>query len=868
MNPPPVSVAALQACLVQAVRGSEALILRLLQRTAHAMEQAELPGSGLPRRAEIPEALELLARHRATMLKGYGLALLECFGQSGGAAAWPPVPGISGASGVPGTTDFASLSLLDDSVLQSQLAHQRLLQHVAPQVEIALAELDALVSAIQGLDRVQPERNPLRPHNYVQALQRVIDDTGVEPECAACWLGFMREHLGALLVSEYGHVAQSLRDQGVQPAAYGVAPPPEPGRRQTDMPGPNRWRAPSHYGDAVAQSRAYGAFGQQAQEDELTRRLVAALLSDPRWMDSHREAPAAAPSSMLALAQPSAYSVPGQFAPAMDGASRLQTTAWQGSETAPTVLAALPEGWTSLSCMALESVQHHSAQLEQLMQALQPQEPQEPPPGARADDGAALHTLQRMMRFMAADTRLLPSVQRTVGRLEPLLQQLVVQDTRFFEDRNHPARQLLDELTARSLWFDSESAPGYGQFLQVADSAAMRLAALQRADASAFATVLQQLRDGWGGSGMQPVGPSEAPEDGTVTGPVSAALRSVEGRRADPRWPETAMPRAEQIAAAIRRLPSAQGVPDDILEFATGPWAQVIASVQEPVDGSEARDPGGYLALVPSLLWSVSTHAGRDTDRLVALAPRLQARLRAGLRSVGRTEEEIQAFAARLAGLHQDALDAGVVRQPIESVDIYLDSVPPTVYGSDSVLASLPSQFDAAGPGQARPVQARPGSSAARLPQSLFGVAASMPVPLDVPQPMASDMAHEMATLTEQDLELPEALQDELPAPPAVAASPTRMPGEPAGPQVTPHATSVAPAPEPVAPVAPVVSEDWALGTWVELSNARQSIRTQLTWVSPQQTLFLFTATDGSTQSMTRRMRDKLLAQGQLRRVD
>ena len=36
-----------------------------------------------------------------------------------------------------------------------------------------------------------------------------------------------------------------------------------------------------------------------------------------------------------------------------------------------------------------------------------------------------------MMRFMAADTRLLPSVQRTVGRLEPLLQQLVVQDTRF-----------------------------------------------------------------------------------------------------------------------------------------------------------------------------------------------------------------------------------------------------------------------------------------------------------------------------------------------------------------------------------------------------------------------------------------------------
>lgn len=852
MNPPPVSVAALQACLVQAVRGSEALILRLLQRTAHAMEQADQPGSGLPRRAEIPEALELLARHRAPMLKGYGRALLECFGQSGGAAVWPPVPG---------GTDFASLSLLDDSVLQSQLAHQRLLQQVAPQVEIALAELDALVSAIQGLDRVQPERNPLRPHNYVQALQRVIDDTGVAPGCAACWLGFMREHLGALLVSEYGHIAQSLRDQGVQPAAYGVAPPSEPGRRQTDVAGQSRWRAPSHYGDAVAQSRAYGSFGQQAQEDELTRRLVASLLSDPRWMDSHREAPTAAPSSMLALAHPSSYSMPGQFSQAMEGASRLQATAWQGGETAPTVLAALPEGWTSLSCMALESVQHHSAQLEQLMQALQPQEPPEPAADARAEDGgAALHTLQRMMRFMAADTRLLPSVQRTVGRLEPLLQRLVVQDSRFFEDRSHPARQLLDELTARSLWFDSESAPGYGQFLQVADSAAMRLAALQRADASAFATVLQQLRDGWGGSGMQPVVPSEAPEGGTVTGPVSAALRRVEGRGADPRWPESAMPRAEQIAAAIRRLPSAQGVPEDILEFATGPWAEVIASVQEPVDGSEARDPGGYLALVPSLLWSVSARAGRDTDRLVALAPRLQARLRAGLRSVGRTEEEIQAFAARLAGLHQDALDAGVVRQPIENVDIYLDSVPPTIYGSDSVLASLSSSA-----GAARPGQTTPGSLAGRLPQSLFGVAASMPVPLDVQQPLGDDIA----TLTEQDLELPQALRDELPVaevPPAraeLAANALFAGGEPA----SLHADPARPLAPPL-PVAPAVSEDWALGTWVELSNARQCIRTQLTWVSPQQTLFLFTATDSSTQSMTRRMRDKLLAQGQLRRVD
>jgi hypothetical protein len=54
----------------------------------------------------------------------------------------------------------------------------------------------------------------------------------------------------------------------------------------------------------------------------------------------------------------------------------------------------------------------------------------------------------------------------------------------------------------------------------------------------------------------------------------------------------------------------------------------------------------------------------------------------------------------------------------------------------------------------------------------------------------------------------------------------------------------------------------------VELRNERQQLRTRLTWVSPQQSLFLFTAADGSTQSMTRRMRDKLVAKGQLRRIE
>jgi hypothetical protein len=68
----------------------------------------------------------------------------------------------------------------------------------------------------------------------------------------------------------------------------------------------------------------------------------------------------------------------------------------------------------------------------------------------------------------------------------------------------------------------------------------------------------------------------------------------------------------------------------------------------------------------------------------------------------------------------------------------------------------------------------------------------------------------------------------------------------------------------PAQPVAHATAA-FSIGDWFELLSQRRAVRTQLTWASPHQTLFLFTAPDGSTQSMTRRMCDKLMAEGSLR---
>ncbi len=71
-------------------------------------------------------------------------------------------------------------------------------------------------------------------------------------------------------------------------------------------------------------------------------------------------------------------------------------------------------------------------------------------------------------------------------------------------------------------------------------------------------------------------------------------------------------------------------------------------------------------------------------------------------------------------------------------------------------------------------------------------------------------------------------------------------------------------APDDQAGAMPALSE-LPLGTWVELRVNAQWIRTQLTWASPHGTLFLFTSVFGTTQSMTRRSGEKLVAAGNLR---
>src|SRR3989344_5590278 len=217
-------------------------------------------------------------------------------------------------------------------------------------------------------------------------------------------------------------------------------------------------------------------------------------------------------------------------------------TGWRGPGVAPVVYAAMPmEAATQSPAMAIEVV-------------------------------------GRMMENIAQDARLLPPVQKAVKSLEPALKQLVTHDGRFFTDGTHPARRLLDELTQRSLAFTAEATPGFSSFMRLVQGAVEHLTANEIKDAGPFDTVLKALQSAWETQEQKIKAHQEAQQK---------ALLQAEQREM----------LAEKTAADIRRLPDLENVPADVLDFAAGPWADVIALAQVLKGGDgQDEDPGGYLA--------------------------------------------------------------------------------------------------------------------------------------------------------------------------------------------------------------------------------------------------------------------------------
>ena len=125
-------------------------------------------------------------------------------------------------------------------------------------------------------------------------------------------------------------------------------------------------------------------------------------------------------------------------------------------------------------------------------------------------------------------------------------------------------------------------------------------------------------------------------------------------------------------------------VPEMVVNFLQGPWAQVVAESQlQCVDGTVDTD--GYLEMVDDLIWSVQLSlARRNRAELVGLVPGLLVRMRQGLQLISYPEERIPVFFDALISYHEKAFEA-----PKPAAALNVDA---GLAGHDSVLASTDPQ--------------------------------------------------------------------------------------------------------------------------------------------------------------------------------
>jgi hypothetical protein len=275
----------------------------------------------------------------------------------------------------------------------------------------------------------------------------------------------------------------------------------------------------------------------------------------------------------------------------------------------------------------------------------------------RPAQALGLEVVHIMIDNLAGDPRLLPPVRQVVRDLEPPLLRLALIDPRFFSDRDHPARQLLEQLTQRSLAWTSPDEAGFANFMDALQQATEALLDARATGPETFEIALAALQEAW--EEAQPKGKRIR----------ERAVRAL-------LWAEQRNLLAERLGRQILERADAAAAPPEALAFLTGPWAQVMAHARL-ADTTGNEDPGGYGWVVPTVLWSVQPALAA---RVAGHHRTLVQRMDEGLRTIDHLPADTDRWQNLLSALRDLALSAATGQAlrttepeaPPERVDTWL----------------------------------------------------------------------------------------------------------------------------------------------------------------------------------------------------
>ena len=819
----------LNPCLQEAAKASGEALGRCMDDAVMALQLAETQSMKAGERDTLAQSWRQLQTSKRTWLTRYPTELLAAFaaneadGKTGPSAA----PGYenSGRSASMGLGDF---SLVDDADVAQSIETSRLLQTILPILEQSLAELDTLMSSVQGLPNVQPERNPLRPEVFTRVLQALITQDALDTAMLSSWSRQLAAPLGKELKRIYEMTIASLEMAQVPAAPYRVLQTPanamngayaRTGSGNTTTPGARTAQAGWQQGPkgeqfgASAEPLRYADLSNYEIRDELFQNFLfhgdshADRGLAPSYYSSVDEELAALTSAPDSATGPlEAVYIGQQDVPVVDRPTRFVDVS---SQLSPQVWGTY--GRSRERALVRTQLKKQAVQVGQVL---------------------GLEVVRKLVSQVAQDPRLLVPVREAIVALEPSLLRLAMVDPRFFSDEGHAGRRLMERVAQRSFKYNDEYSAEFARFFEPVSRAFNELNALAIEDARPFALALATLEHAWD------------EQDQAISQNRRQVVQAM-------RFAEERQEKADQIAFDLSARSDLDNVPGVVLDFLFGPWALVMAHARL-VDQRNQIDPEGFGLLVPDLVWSVKRDVTlKRPAKLIEMIPGLLEKLHSGLALLGQGPRENELFFEALMKLHQPVLKLRRLKtqrdaQESSAMSLQAELLPATPEQRQAKAAEQPwlgqQDLDAAGFEDTQPT----------APGDLAGMGhfleAADPAPLAVDTQAQYDPAPPPSQRLQADA--------------AVALTPASQ-------------TNAARTTEPVtAPPehsraeAETMLSSLQTGHWVDLYSKRRWLRAQLIWASTKGTLFMFLSHGGQPHSMTKRSCEKLIMQRWLRPVD
>ncbi|MEO8543982.1 MAG: DUF1631 family protein [Burkholderiaceae bacterium] len=453
-------------------------------------------------------------------------------------------------------------------------------QEIIRAAEEILPQFDSLVSSLLGWNTVQPTLNPLKPEAFVRALLETLTAWIPNEDVRMDLLRPSAIAMGTGLRSLYREACEWMRSQGVRPV--------EP------------LLGGAGDGAAARARKTQSEVERTMQTLEKLRRLLAGE-----------------PHSRIhpGVMQDFTHTVPASLV-ALQDLKLVEPMMQRLAERSVRQLAVGKGSGAGAESIGQRRTREQNQQIGRML-------------------GEEVVSL--MIDQLVNDERLLQPVRLQLRSLEPALLQLARSDPRFFIDRRHAARQLLDRVVQRSLAYPADDEEAIAEFAGCVSDAVNALSR-SAGDAAAYAGALADLEKAW----------KQRDE---------ARLQRREDERRAREHTQQRTVLAQRYSQAMMERFRDSGLPELVASFLRGPWSQVLAE-RHLQNGGEQADPQGYRSLVDDLVWSVQLELVRqDHARLVHMIPNLLARLNEGLMLIRYPPEPIAIFLDDLSALHDKVLD-------------------------------------------------------------------------------------------------------------------------------------------------------------------------------------------------------------------